>query len=229
MKFIIIGLGNFGATLAINLTSLGHEVIAVDTDFHKVDFYKDSVYSTVCIDTKDMHALAKLPLKDTDVVIVAIGEDFGASLMITAQLKQMKVKKLIGRAINKVHRTILEAIGVDEIVRPEQETADRFAKKLELKGYIDSFEISEGYNVVEIKVPESLIGVSVREAGLRKRFNIMIVTIMREVEHKTIFGSTSMKRQAMGVVNPDDVFKADDILVLYGSNEDIKNMAQLTT
>ncbi|OFX68901.1 MAG: potassium transporter TrkA [Bacteroidetes bacterium GWE2_29_8] len=229
MKFIVIGLGNFGAALAINLTSLGHEVIAVDMDFHKVDYFKDKVYSTVCIDPKDMHALATLPLKDTDVVIVAIGEDFGASVMITAQLKQMKVKKIIGRSINELHRTVLEAIGVDEIVRPEQETADRFSKKLELKGYIDSFEIAEGYNIVELIVPEMFIGMSVRESAFRKRFNIMIVTIMRESEYKTVFGTSKMKRQALGVITPETVFEKNDILVLYGNNDDIKKMSEITS
>jgi trk system potassium uptake protein TrkA len=93
MKYIIIGLGNFGTTLCTSLTAMGHEVIGVDKDMQKVNQVKDRVTHGICLDSSDMHAITTLPLKDADIVIVCIGEDIGASILTTAILKQHKVKK----------------------------------------------------------------------------------------------------------------------------------------
>ncbi|MFD2513241.1 NAD-binding protein [Pontibacter locisalis] len=100
MKFIIIGLGYFGSSLSIKLTDMGHEVIAVDKDLEKVTMYKDRITHTGALDATSIQALSTLPLRETDVVLVGIGEDFGASVMAVANLKQLQVKKLIGRAIS---------------------------------------------------------------------------------------------------------------------------------
>jgi len=225
MKFIIIGLGNFGAALSKNLTNLGHEVIGVDVDFNKVEALKNDIYSTICIDPKDTNALRSLPLKDADVVIVAIGEDFGASVMITAQLKHhFKVKRLVSRSISPLHKMVLEAIGVDEIISPEKESADRFAKKLELRGFIDSFELSDEYNIIEVRIPERYIGVSLKEINLRKDYNIILITIMRQEGRRE--DSEITRPRAMGVIPPETVFKKGDILVLYGMTSDVKRFLE---
>lgn len=129
MKYIIIGLGNFGASLAQKLTAQGNEVIGIDTRMEKVDLYKEKVSHTICMDATEEFTVTGLPLDDADVVIVAIGEDQGSNNMTTALLKNMQVKRLISRAINPLHEKVLAAIGVDEIVHPEEETAERWAKK----------------------------------------------------------------------------------------------------
>ena len=118
MKYIIFGLGNFGASLGQKLTSQGNEVIGVDNNMDKVDALKESISHTVCMDSTDQFTVSGLPLRETDVVIVAIGEDQGSNIMTTAVLKNLKVKRLISRAITPLHETVLEAIGVDEIVHP---------------------------------------------------------------------------------------------------------------
>src|SRR5690606_40633871 len=113
MKYIIIGLGNFGSTLGMQLTAMGHDVIGVDSSMEKVDAFKYDITHTICLDSTDQQALSTLPLKDTDVVVIGIGEDFGASVMATALFKQMNVKRIIGRAMSPLHQKVLEAIGVD--------------------------------------------------------------------------------------------------------------------
>ena len=139
MKYIVVGLGNFGGYLAARLTNMGHEVIGVDSRESKVDQVKDSVTHVITMDATDEQAVKRLPTKEVDVVIIAIGEDFGASIMVTALFKQLNVKRLISRAINKVHETVIKAIGVDEIIHPEEESAERMAKRLQMKGVLDSF------------------------------------------------------------------------------------------
>jgi len=162
MKYIIVGLGNFGSSLAEKLTALGNEVIGIDTRMSKVDDFKERITHTICMDSTDEFTVTGLPLKDTDVVVVAIGEDEGASIMTTALFKNLQVKRLISRAVNPLHEKVLKAIGVDEIVHPEEETAERWAKKLCINNVIDSFELGDGYSIIEVSVPEKYVGKTIR-------------------------------------------------------------------
>jgi len=223
MKYIVIGLGNFGSTLAMELTNMGHEVIAIDKNLSKVDAYKNEITHTICLDATDQQALLTLPLKETDIVVVGIGEEFGASVMTTALFKQLNVKRIIGRAISPIHQKVLEAIGIDQIVRPEQEAAERLAKKLEMKGVIDSFELSDDYNIIEATVPARYVGMSIIESNIRNDFKVNVLTILRPTESKKIW-NTSITRQVLGVLTPDTRFAADDILVLFGRIKDIEKM-----
>lgn len=224
MKYIIVGLGYFGSSLSIKLTEMGHEVIAIDTDMAKVNQFKDVITHTVCVNAKDMDALKTLPLADTDVVLVGIGEDFGASVMAVANFKQLQVKKLIGRAISPLHQTVLEAIGVDKIIRPEQEFAERLAKSLEMRGVIDSFDITEEYNIIEATVPERYIGLTVAESNFRRKFQVNVLTILKMKETRNIFGKSHAKPSAIGVVTPETLFEKGDILVLFGRMTDINRL-----
>lgn len=222
MKYIIFGLGNFGASLAQKLTEQGNEVIGIDTSMAKVDAYKEKISHTICMDATDEFTVSGLPLKETDIVLVAIGEDQGANIMTTALLKNFEVKRLISRAINPLHEKVLQAIGVDEIVHPEEETAERWAKKLCLSNVVDSFELNDDYSIIEAKVPSDYIGKTVREVGFRREFNLLVLTIIKKVEVKSIVGKSKIETQIQGVASADNQLEADDILVLYGSNKDLQ-------
>ncbi|MCF8277493.1 MAG: TrkA family potassium uptake protein [Flavobacteriales bacterium] len=222
MKYIIVGLGNFGASLAQKLTQQGNEVIGIDTSMTKVDAYKEKISHTICMDSTDEFTVSGLPLKDTDIVLVAIGEDQGANIMTTALFKNLEVKRLISRAINPLHEKVLRAIGVDEIVHPEEETAERWAKKLCLSNVVDSFELNDDYSIIEAKVPADYVGRSVREVGFRKQFNLLVLTIIKKVEVKSVLGKNKIESQVQGVVSADIVLEQDNILVLYGSNKDLQ-------
>ena len=222
MKFIIIGLGSFGASLAQKLTALGNEVIGIDINMSKVDAYKEKITYTICMDATDEFTVSGLPLKETDVVLVAIGENQGANIMATALLKNFKVKRLISRSINPLHEKVLQAIGVNEIVHPEEETAERWTKKLSLSNVVDSFELSDDYIIIEAKVPVDFIGKTIMEVGFRKDFNILVLTIIREVEVKSILGKTRTETKVLGVAAANDILERDDVLVLYGSKNDLQ-------
>ena len=222
MKYIIIGLGNFGASLAQKLTEQGNEVIGIDTSMTKVDAYKEKISHTICMDATDEFTVSGLPLKETDIVLVAIGEDQGANIMTTALLKNFEVKRLISRAINPLHEKVLQAIGVDEIVHPEEETAERWAKKLCLSNVVDSFELNDDYSIIEAKVPADYVGKTVREVGFRREFNLLVLTIIKKVEVKSILGKTKTETQIQGVTSAANILEPNDILVLYGSNKDLQ-------
>jgi trk system potassium uptake protein TrkA len=222
MKYIIVGLGNFGASLAQKLTIQGNEVIGIDTRMEKVDLYKEKISHTICMDATDEFTVSGLPLKDTDVVIVAIGENQGANIMATALFKNMQVKKLMSRAINPLHEKVLEAIGVDEIVHPEEETAERLAKKLCLKNVVDSYELNDYFSIIEANVPSEYIGKTVREIGFRRNFNLLVLTIMKKSEVKSLLGKSRTEISIQGIATPDQQLEQTDILVLYGSNIDLQ-------
>lgn len=222
MKYIIVGLGRFGSSLAEKLVSQGNEVIGVDADAHKLDDIKDRITHVVCLDVTDASAVETLPLENTDVVIVCIGEDQGANIMATAMFKNLKVKRLIGRSLNPLHENVLQAIGVNEIVRPEEETAERWAKKLTLRGMVDSFALNDNYSIVELVIPELLVGKSIQEVDFRKRYNLLVLTVVKNIEKKSIIGKTKIVADVQGIPNPGTILEKNNILVVYGENKDIR-------
>lgn len=223
MKYIIVGLGNFGASLSQKLTAQGNEVIGIDTRMEKVDQYKEKISHTICMDATDEFTVSGLPLEDTDVVIVAIGEDEGANIMTTALFKNIQVKRLISRAINPLHEKVLLAIGVDEIVHPEEETAERWSKKLCLNNVIDSYELSDEFSIIEASVPEEYIGMTIQEIGFRDKYGLLVLTTIKKSEVNSILGKSRMERKVQGVATPNLRLEETDTLVLYGAKKDLQN------
>ncbi|HNP07051.1 MAG TPA: TrkA family potassium uptake protein [Cyclobacteriaceae bacterium] len=222
MKYIIVGLGNFGASLSQILTAHGNEVIGIDQKMERVEHYKENISHTICMDATDETAVAGLPLEDTDIVIIAIGEDQGANILATAVFKNMKVKRLISRAINSLHEKILMAIGVDEIVRPEEETAERWGKKLSLKNVIDSFELNDDFSIIEANVPQEFVGKTIKEVDFRRKYSLLVLTIMNKSEVDSAIGKHITEKKIQDVPTPNMVLNEDDIIVLYGSNINLK-------
>lgn len=228
MKFIIVGLGNFGASLAEKLTQQGNEVIGIDSSMSKVTAFKEKISHTICMDATDEQTVMDLPLKNTDIVIVCIGENQGTNVMATALFKNLDVKRLISRSINALHENVLRAIGVDEIVRPEEETAERWAKKLCLKGVIDSFELNKNFSVVEVIVPDVFIGKTIEEIGFRKNYNIVILTIMKTTEKSSFLGKSKVVTNVQGIPQPETVLEKGEVLVMYGANKDLQKFVKAT-
>ncbi|MBN7814373.1 potassium channel family protein [Algoriphagus pacificus] len=227
MKYIIVGMGNFGGYLAMRLTDMGHEVIGVDNSENRIDIIKDKITHAVTMNATDTQAVKNLPLRDCDVVIIAIGEDVGASIMSTAIFKQLNVKRIIARAINDLHETVIRSIGVDEIIHPEEETADRLSKRLQMKGVMDSLEISDEYNIVEVKVPKRYIGMKVSEAEIRKEFFLNILTVIKLEDKTNLLGIKTQEKKVIGVITPEYSLEENDILLLFGKIKNIQEFLNL--
>jgi trk system potassium uptake protein TrkA len=226
MKYIIIGLGNFGSALAIKLTQAGHEVIGVDKNISRVDFVKESVTYAVCLDSSDPEAVKSLPLKNADVVVISIGENEGANIMATALMKKMNVKRIIARSLNSIHENVLEAMGVTEMIRPEEETADRWVTKLSHEGVLNTFELAKGYEVTEVEVPMKFVGQSLEEIGFIKNYSILILTIIKKTFNRNFLGATNTVYLPQGIPQPSSVLETGDILALYGKKEDIRKLLE---
>lgn len=224
MKYVIIGLGNFGASLAEKLTKMGNEVIGVDVSMSKVEAIKDRITHAVNLDSTDITAVSNLPLKDTDVVIVGIGEDKGANIMATALMKQLHVKRLISRAVSPLQEMVLEAMGVDEIIHPEEETAERWSKKLNLQGVVDSFEVNRDYSIVETTIPEEYDGRTLEEISLKRNYDIIVLTTISLSTERNMLGAEREISNVQGVASGKTVLHKGDIMVLYGHNKNIKKL-----
>lgn len=229
MKFIIIGLGNFGSALAEKLTHMGHEVIGVDKKLQRIEDIKDKIAQAICLDSTHEDSVKSLPLKNTDVVVVGIGEDEGANILTTALMKKMNVTRLISRSVSSLHENVLEAMEVTEIVRPEAETAERWAKKLSSPGILDSYELTSKYSIVKAKVTSEFSGKTVQEVGFLKNFNVIVLTVIKDRKRKNLFGiiKNVSELEINGIAKADTVLNEGDIMVLYGHGSDIQKILGL--
>lgn len=221
MKVAVFGLGNFGRHLAIKLTQMGHEVIAIDHDMDKVESLKSEVSYAVCLESNDPQAVGTLPLNDVDAAVVAIGEDEGANIMTTALLVNLKVKRVISRAINPLHEMVLNSMGVTDIVHPEEKAADGLARKLNLRRLVDQFELPGGFIIAEIVVPDKFVGQPLNQIVELRERKLGMVTVLRKESEKSFLGRRSIKLGALGVMDPDFVPAKGDILVLFGTKDDV--------
>lgn len=216
MKYIVIGLGSFGSVLAARLTQMGHEVIGVDDHRTRVDELRDSLSSTICMDAADPEALKTLPFNQVDMVIVAIGEDFAASIQIVAQLRQMKISNIVARALNELHRTVLQALGVERIIFPEQEAAEVMAQSFELNGFLSSYQIDRDHYVMRFALPPELNGKTITESGI-ERDGLQLLAVIRDSETRNSIGIRHNQKLAVDPAPLETILAPGDVIVVYGT------------
>jgi trk system potassium uptake protein TrkA len=214
-QILIIGLGQFGMALARTLTEKGAEVLAVDRRKALVDEASAFVTQVVLVDATDEGELARLEPARRDACICAIGDDSKeASIICTALLRQMGAPWVIGRANNAMHRRILLLVGAHLVVNPEEEFGQRFASRLINRHIIADMPLGEDLHITELTVHPSLVGKSLIELALPKRFGVMVVAIRR--------GSPSRVFQP----NPESPLQADDRLIVVSNEEAITKLTQ---
>lgn len=214
MKYIIIGLGNYGHVVAEELASLGHEVIGADKNTEKVEAIKDKIATAFAMDATDEAALMVLPLRNVDVVMVTIGEDLGASVRVVALLKRMKVEHIFARAIDDIHYAILDVFGLDKILTPEEDAARQLVRLMNYGTEIESFPVDKEHYVMKFTAPEKMIGKDIRELHLMEDFSILLIAITRVESSMTVLGKTSENKTID--IQVDGIIEKDDKLVCYG-------------
>lgn len=226
MKFIVFGLGNYGAALSSKLVVLGHEVIGVDKKMELVEKLNHQITHAIAMDATSPDAIKGLPLKDVDAVINAIGEDEGVNIMTTALLVQSGVKRIICRVTSPLQQTVLEAMNIKEFVYPEGDSAERMAYKLDLKGVTDSFKISDKFKLIEVELPRRYIDKKIMEIDFLGRYHIQPVTIVREMQSRNILGTVRTTRVVQGVLTPQTVLHKGDKLLLFGEVLDLEKFME---
>jgi K+ transport systems, NAD-binding component len=210
--FGVIGLGRFGYYVARTLAQGGAEVIACDVDEEKVREVSEYVSLAYVLDATDAKALKESGIANVDVAVVSVGENIEASILIVVQLKELGVKEIVAKAVNPLHGKVLEKLGVDRVVYPEKEMAIRVAHSLLAGEFIEEIPIGEKHSVFELKAFDFMLGKTLRELDVRKRFGVSVLAI---------------KRGENLIVNPmgDEKILPGDILVVLGTTEQLSTMA----
>lgn len=220
-NIIVIGLGNFGSNLSIALTLDGHEVFGVDKNPSKVDAAQRKVQHVIGLDTTDESSINHLPLADSDIVVIAIGEDVGASITTTALIKKHYKGRIIARSLNPVHKAVLEAMQIDEIIEPEAEYALELANRIMVKGALRSMELHGEFEIVEVKIPPKVVGLTLGELDIKKNYQAHIVTVIKQKLSNNYLGSASMDRSVHGILHSVYEFEKDDLLLVFGTKKTI--------
>jgi trk system potassium uptake protein TrkA len=210
--FGVIGLGRFGYHVARTLAQGGAEVIACDVDEERVREISEYVSLAYVLDATDAKALKESGIANVDTAVVSIGENIEASILIVVQLKELGVKEVVAKAITPLHGKVLEKLGVDRVVYPEKEMAIRVAHSLLVGEFIEEIPIGEKHSLFELKAFDFMLGKTLRELDVRKRFGVSVLAI---------------KRGENLIVNPvgDEKVLPGDILVVLGTTEQLSSMA----
>lgn len=227
MKCIVIGLGIYGRVLVDELSELGHEVIAADIKSSHVERVKDNCSAAFQIDATDEVALSILPLKNVDVVIVAIGVNLGASIRVVALLKKMGVQHIYARAVDTVHRNILQAFDVEKILIPEEQAARSLVRQMDLGVIADLFRIDDEYCIFKFKVPYKFIGHAPNELNLNKEFHLKIISITRGGKAQNCLGIEYNHLMVPKVIEADLPLNENDELVCYGKESDFRKLCRM--
>jgi trk system potassium uptake protein TrkA len=223
-SFAVIGLGRFGTMLARTLARAGHEVIAIDTNAELVEQIQNDVAVAVKLDATEEAALRIQGVDNVDCAIVSIGETFETSVMATALLKSMGVKKVIARSNSPIHQKILKHVGADEIISPEDESALRLAQRLMLPGILSFLEIGEGVSMVQMKAPKEFHHRPLIDLHLRERYSVNLVAIKKKVVMISRSGEERVEEKILDIPKPTDVIEPDDVLVLMGHDEALASL-----
>lgn len=219
MKYLIIGLGIYGSNLALDLSAQGHEVIGADNRQSNIEAIKDYISTVYLIDSTEESALEVLPLRNVDLVIVAIGENFGASVKTVALLKKMDVKHIYARAIDKLHESILEGFNIDRILTPEQHAAANLTDELSLGTEVTSMQVADDTYILKFKAPATMIGRHPDDfAGLK------IIAVTRPEDSTNRLGIRHTAQKAVDITAEDAKIEDGDTVTVLGEKKTFKKI-----
>lgn len=212
-SYVVFGLGAFGYSLAETLGDSGYEVMVVDKRNDPIQTISDKVTYAVKADVTEPGVLESLDIGQFDVVIVAFTQDMNASIMAAMYAKESGIPKVVAKAVTDIHGTILQKIGVDEVIFPEREMGVRVAQNLIAGGVVDILELSDEFSLVEIHVPASWAGHSLRSLDVRGKYNLNVIAIKDGEE-------------VVMNLDPDQVLSGQQMLVVMGDNESLDQLLE---
>ncbi len=216
----IIGAGRFGLSLAEALAETGIEVLLIDRNNALVQSAIKKVTWAIQCDATSANALESAGISECDTVVVAIGSNVEASMLVTANCKELGIKNVISKATSEIHGKILDKLGADHVVYPDRESAHRLARSITEHNAYDLLEISEGLSLAEIDVPEACVGKTLAEADLRKKSGVTVLCIRRP--------DPKNNRKPLQIIIPNpnnDAFEAEDKLIVFGTTSGIDTLS----
>lgn len=209
----IIGLGRFGGTLAKQVAALGHEVVGIDIEETLVQKLAPYLTHSIVGDFSDEDTIRQLNLQELDVVVIAIGDNLKAKLLSAMVLKELHTPYIVAKASTTMESKLLERVGADLIIFPEMDMAERVAQMLTRENIVDYFQLSQDIGLVEMGIPQFMVGHTLVELDIRKHYNVNIVAVKRD-------------KNVIAPPNPNNLLQDDDMLIVIGRNEDITKLSQ---
>lgn len=213
-SYVVIGLGRFGSALARQLCQLGAEVLAMDIHADLVQQIAGDVTHAVVGDARDKEVLRALGVRDMECAVIAIGEDLAASVLTVMNLKELGVPYVVCKAHDETHRRVLEKLGVDRVVIPEHEHAQRLGRSLFSHNVLDYIELSPDYGILEVPAPKTWIGKTLKELNVRAKMGVNIIAV--ESGEKTNVSPSADYRIQSG-----------DVMVVLGDNMALEAVQKL--
>lgn len=211
-QFAVIGLGSFGATVALELTKLHHDVIGIDTIKRNVENLADQITHAVIADATDEHVLEELNIQNCDAVIVAIGEDIEASILCVLNLKNLGVEKILVKAKTKAHHTILSHLNITKIIHPEEDMGVRVAQALNYPMVSRYMALDDDHYIIKVPIKEKLQGVNLSGLmHLSSQVKLLLVKRNNQIFYETDSSFT---------------LNQGDVLILEGLLKDLKKLSE---
>lgn len=214
-RFIVIGLGNFGSTVAATLHSIGHDVVALDRDEERVDRMSQSVARAAVGDGTDIRTLRQVGAEDADAGVISTGDNITASAMTALLLRDLGVEEIYVKVISDDHGRLIEKIGVTETIFPERESGVRLGKRISSRSLLNYVALGENFSLQEMAVPSGWVGRSLRELQLPRRLGISVVAV-----HDMLMD------RILSVPDPDAPLKDSDTLLMAGPDRNLTRAAE---
>ena len=211
--FVVIGLGRFGRAVAVELCKLGHEVLAIDTNESCVQAVADQVTYAAAGNATDPAVLKALGVRNYDCAVVAITQDVGESALITLSLKEMGIPKVVCKAQDATHKRLLERIGADRVIIPEQESGVKLAQGLARSNVLNFIELSEDYGIVEVEPPADWCGKTLLALDVRAKHHVTVIAVHQKGDE-----------QMTVAPGANYVFRPGEVAVVLGRYEDINHL-----
>ncbi|MFC0561895.1 potassium channel family protein [Halalkalibacter alkalisediminis] len=212
-QYAVIGLGRFGGSVCKELYKMGHQVLAIDNNEAKVNEFAAHSTHAIIANATDEKSLQSLGIRNFDYVIVAIGDDIQSSILITLVLKEMEVKNVWVKAQNAYHHKVLDKIGADRIIHPEQDMGIRIAQHITSEKIVDYIELSDEYSIVELLATKKINNSTLVDLDVRAKFGCTILAIKRgeDINVSPL---------------PDDTIYEKDVLIVIGHKADLKRFEE---
>ena len=222
MRYVVIGIGKYGSRIATEMAGRGAEVFAIDNVEERVEQVADDVALAITMDSTDAKALKSQKLEEMDAAVVAIGENFEATVLTTLNLMDLGIPRVIVRASGSHQERILRKLGIQEILTPETEFASLVAERLmnpNLRGFL---ELPDNYEIAEIQAPAGCVGRTLGDIDLTNRYELRLITIRR-----TYTEQGEDAEHLIGIPRPDTTVQETDTLVVFGTLGNVNRLLEV--
>ena len=213
-SFAVIGIGRFGTSVALTLSLMGHEVLAVDTSAAAIDSIADRVTHAIVADATDERVLRRIGIAEFDAVVISVAADIRASILTAMLSKELGAKRVVAKAADDLHAKLLIKAGADQVVQPERDSGVRLARSIAVDSVLDYFALTDDVTINELRLPYSWAGKSLVQLGIRTRYGVSVIAIKRG-------------EKMIVAIDPNSALEQGDVLVLLGSNHELEKLASI--